>query len=96
VNLQVDTNILEKHTVSIFRDEDGDSMFLQNTGIYQQVHMALLPRGLTSTSSPPENLKSHRVWFCPPITHLKMEAEPISKKIWLYLKTTYTMERILT
>jgi hypothetical protein len=29
--------------------EDGDSMFLQNVGIYPEVHMALLPRRPTLT-----------------------------------------------
>jgi hypothetical protein len=40
----VDTNILEELTASIFGAfslEDGDSMFPQNVGVYQQVHMAL-------------------------------------------------------
>jgi hypothetical protein len=32
--------------------EDGDSMFLQNTGIYLQVHMALQPWRTSPTSSP--------------------------------------------
>jgi hypothetical protein len=29
----VDTNVSEKHTVAIFRGEDGDGMFLRNIGI---------------------------------------------------------------
>jgi hypothetical protein len=35
----------------IFSPEDGDSMFLQNVGIYQQVYMTPKPR--TSSFSPP-------------------------------------------
>jgi hypothetical protein len=42
VDLQVDTSVLEKHTVSIFRAED--SMFFQNNGIYLQAHMKSQPR----------------------------------------------------
>jgi hypothetical protein len=45
--LQVDANGSKEHTVSIFRaevpafsPEDGESMFLQNVGIYLQVHTA--------------------------------------------------------
>jgi hypothetical protein len=34
-----------------FSPEDGGSMFLENVGIYLQVHMALLPRRPTLTSS---------------------------------------------
>jgi hypothetical protein len=57
----VDTDVSEKHAVSIFspvgdvsiiRAEDGDSMFLLEVGIYLQVHTALQPR-TTSTCSPP-------------------------------------------
>jgi hypothetical protein len=33
----------------MFRPEDGDSMFLQNAGIYLKVHTALQPRRPTST-----------------------------------------------
>jgi hypothetical protein len=36
----LDTNVSEKHAVSIFIPEDGDIMFLRNTGIYLQVYMA--------------------------------------------------------
>jgi hypothetical protein len=40
-----------KHTVSIFSPEDGDSMFLQNVGLYLQVYMVSQPR--STSSSPP-------------------------------------------
>jgi hypothetical protein len=49
VHSSVDANISEKHTVSIFRTE-GDSMFLQNVGIYQKVDMAPKPRTTVSSS----------------------------------------------
>jgi cupin superfamily acireductone dioxygenase involved in methionine salvage len=39
--------------------EDGDSMFLQNTGIYLQVHMALQPWRTSPTSSPWERWILH-------------------------------------
>jgi hypothetical protein len=32
------TNVLEKHTTSIFSPEDEDSMFLENTGTYMSLH----------------------------------------------------------
>jgi hypothetical protein len=44
VDSSVDANISEKHTVSIFRAEDGDNTFLWNAGIYQWVYMAPKPR----------------------------------------------------
>jgi hypothetical protein len=34
-----ETNVLDKHTVS--NPEDGDTMFLQNAGIYLWAYMAL-------------------------------------------------------
>jgi hypothetical protein len=42
--------VSEKHTVSIFRAEDGDSMFLRNVGIYRRVYTAPKPRGTTSVT----------------------------------------------
>jgi hypothetical protein len=45
-------NVSEKYTVSIFRAEDGDSMFLLNVVIYLRVYTAPKPRR-TSSSSPP-------------------------------------------
>jgi hypothetical protein len=51
VHASVDTNVLEKHTVSMFRAEDGDSMFLRNVGFYRQVYTAPKPR-ITSSSPP--------------------------------------------
>jgi hypothetical protein len=48
VDLLVEANVSEKHTLSIFRaevmhlsPEDGDSTFLQNVGFYQPIHMAV-------------------------------------------------------
>jgi hypothetical protein len=38
-------------TVSIFNPEDGDGMFLQNIGIYLQVHATSQPRTATLTNS---------------------------------------------
>jgi hypothetical protein len=49
----VDTNVSEENSVSIFSPEDGDGMFLRNVCIYLQVHTALLPSRLSSTSSLP-------------------------------------------
>jgi hypothetical protein len=46
----VDTNVSQKHTVSIFRAENGDSMFLRNVGIYLRDYTAPEPR--RSTTSP--------------------------------------------
>jgi hypothetical protein len=46
-DLKVDTNILEKHTISIFRAEDGDSMFLWNVGTSLWVHMVSQPRRMS-------------------------------------------------
>jgi hypothetical protein len=40
-------------TTSLFRAENAGIMLLQNFGIYLQVHTALQPRRLTTTSSPP-------------------------------------------
>jgi hypothetical protein len=34
IDPQVDNNVSKKHTVSISRAEEGDSMFLRNAGIY--------------------------------------------------------------
>jgi hypothetical protein len=48
VNLKIDTNVPEEHNASIFKDEDADSMFLQNVGIYLSVYIARLPRRPTS------------------------------------------------
>jgi hypothetical protein len=39
----------EEHTASIFRVEDGGSIFLRNVGIYLQVHTAFQPRRPIST-----------------------------------------------
>jgi hypothetical protein len=47
----VDTNVSEKYTVSIFRAEDGESMFLQKLSIYLRVYTASKPK--KSSSSPP-------------------------------------------
>jgi hypothetical protein len=52
VDSLVDANNLEKHTVSIFCPEDGDSMFLQNTGIYQ-VYVITKPKRTAHHHSPP-------------------------------------------
>jgi hypothetical protein len=49
---------LEKHTVSIFRTEDGDSMFLQNVGICLQIHTVLQPRRPAPMSSLPWELQN--------------------------------------
>jgi hypothetical protein len=49
VDLKVDTNVSEKHTVSIFSSEDGDSMFLRNVEIYLWVPTASQPRRTTYT-----------------------------------------------
>jgi hypothetical protein len=40
VNSQAATKVSNKHTVSIFSPEDGDTIFLKNGGIYLQVHTA--------------------------------------------------------
>jgi hypothetical protein len=48
VNSWESTNILEKYTVSIFRAEDGDSMFLWNVSIYLWVYTVLQPRRTSS------------------------------------------------
>jgi hypothetical protein len=52
VDFLIDTNVLEERTASIFRAEDGGSMFLQND-VCLQVNTALQPRRPTSTSSLP-------------------------------------------
>jgi hypothetical protein len=44
VDSQDDTNVTEKRTVSIYSLEDGDSVFLQNVGIYQWVCTVSQPR----------------------------------------------------
>jgi hypothetical protein len=60
---QVDTNVSEKHIVSIFRaedlkketvfnPEDGDSMFIRDVCIYPRVYTASHPRRTSSTSPP--------------------------------------------
>jgi hypothetical protein len=61
----IDNNVSEEHTAS-FRAEDGGSIFLQNVGIYLQVHTALQPRRPTSTSSPPREpqVSSIQYNFC--------------------------------
>jgi hypothetical protein len=45
-------NVSEKHTASIFKAEDGDSMFLRNFDIYLRIYTALNTRR-TPSSSPP-------------------------------------------
>jgi hypothetical protein len=45
-----DKGILKKHTVSIFNTEDRGRVFLQNAGIYRQVHMASEPTRITTIS----------------------------------------------
>jgi hypothetical protein len=49
---RINTNILEKHIVSIYSPEDGDNMFLWTIGTYLQVPTVLQPRRPTLTSSP--------------------------------------------
>jgi hypothetical protein len=51
--LKTDADILEKHAVSIFRVQDGDSKLLRNVGIDLRVYTASKPTGTTSSSSPP-------------------------------------------
>jgi hypothetical protein len=45
VDLSVDANVSEKHTISVFRAEDGDSVFLQNFGINRRVCTFVLISG---------------------------------------------------
>jgi hypothetical protein len=59
VDLYLNTKVSEEHIASIFRAEDGSSMFLWNLGIYLQVHTALLSRRPTWTLDHSENLVSH-------------------------------------
>jgi hypothetical protein len=47
VDLSVDANVSEKYTVSIFRAEGGDIMFLRNLGFHQRVYTA--PKLRTTT-----------------------------------------------
>jgi hypothetical protein len=64
VDLQVDTNVSKKHTVSIFSHDDGDSTFLQNVGIYLQVHMVLYnPEDQHRQFYHHENLKSYILYY---------------------------------
>jgi hypothetical protein len=44
VDSLVDDSVSEKHTVSIFRAEGADSMFLRNIGTYWQVYTVPKPR----------------------------------------------------
>jgi hypothetical protein len=44
VALQVDTNVSEKHTVTIFRAEDGDSIYVSSKRWYLSVG----PHGVTT------------------------------------------------
>jgi hypothetical protein len=46
VDFQADSDVSEKRVVSMFRDlsEEGDSMFLRNAGIDQQIHKHQNPR----------------------------------------------------
>jgi hypothetical protein len=53
MDLYVDTNVTEKHTVSIFRAEDEESRFLRNIAIYRRVLTASHFRRITLSSSPP-------------------------------------------
>jgi hypothetical protein len=47
VDSQRDDNVSEKYTVSIFRDEDdGDSVFLRNVGIYLRVYTSTKRKNL--------------------------------------------------
>jgi hypothetical protein len=48
VDFSVDTNVSEKHIVSIFGPEDGGSMFLRNVNTYLRVYTAPKPRRTTS------------------------------------------------
>jgi hypothetical protein len=50
VNSQVDTKVSEKHAVSNFSSEDGDSMFLRNVGICIRIYTASQPRRATLSS----------------------------------------------
>jgi hypothetical protein len=56
--LPVDASVSEKHTVSIVRakvailEEDEDSMFLRNDGIYLRFYTAPKPRRTSSSSQP--------------------------------------------
>jgi hypothetical protein len=43
-DLQVDTNISEKHTISTFSPENGDSMFLKNADMY----VCISPEGIST------------------------------------------------
>jgi hypothetical protein len=49
VDSSVDGNVSETHTVSIFRAENGDSMFLRNVVIYRWVYA--VPKSRTTLSS---------------------------------------------
>jgi hypothetical protein len=58
VDLQVNTNVSEKHTTSIFRTEVGGSMFLGN-GINLQVHTVLQSRRPSRHFHRRDNLNYH-------------------------------------
>jgi hypothetical protein len=58
----------EEHAASVFRAEDGGSMFFRNVDIYLQVHTTLLPRR-PHTSTDTVNSEPS----C--ISHLKLESE---------------------
>jgi hypothetical protein len=41
VDWLVEAKVSEKHAVSTFSPEDGDSKLLQNVGFYQPIHIAI-------------------------------------------------------
>jgi hypothetical protein len=51
-------DVSDKYSTSIFRAEDGDSVFLRNTGVYLRVYLASKPRR-TSYIPPWETQISH-------------------------------------
>jgi hypothetical protein len=50
-------DLIGRYQCSIFKADAGDSMFVQNAGIYMQVHKASQPRRTISTSQEPFHLK---------------------------------------
>jgi hypothetical protein len=48
-----DTSVSENHTAPAFRDKNGGSVSLPDSGMYLQVHSALHPKGPTQKTAPP-------------------------------------------
>jgi hypothetical protein len=77
---QVEFLSLINYSLSHFNSKDGDSMFLRNVGVYQQVHTALQPRRPTLICSP--------VWQ-PQISQVLIFC--FNSKLWVYFRTYYVL-----